>query len=49
MRDILQISRLEQTAKRFAMDGICISMPQTTVVLKDGRHFGAKERKPEGG
>ena len=30
---------LEQAAKRFAVEGIRISIPQTLVVLKDDRHF----------
>jgi small-conductance mechanosensitive channel len=35
---------LEQAAKRFAVEGIRISIPQTMVVLKDDRHFN---RPPE--
>ena len=35
---------LEQAAKRFAVEGIRISIPQTMVVLKDDRHFS---RQPE--
>jgi small-conductance mechanosensitive channel len=36
---------LEQAAKRFALEGIRISIPQTMVVLKDDRHFIHKPEK----
>jgi small-conductance mechanosensitive channel len=40
---------LEQAAKRFAADGISISIPQTMVVLKDDRHFIGATKKPSAG
>jgi small-conductance mechanosensitive channel len=40
---------LEQTAKRFAVEGIRISIPQTMVVLKDERHFISAPEKPAAG
>jgi small conductance mechanosensitive channel len=40
---------LEQAAKRFAVEGIRISIPQTTVVLKDDRHFIRASEKPSAG
>ena len=36
---------LEQAAKRFAAEGIRISIPQTMVVLKDDRHFNHPPEK----
>ena len=35
----LKCDLLEQAKKRFALEGIGISLPQTTVILKDDRHF----------
>ena len=40
---------LEQAAKRFAVEGIRISAPQTMVVLKDDRHFDRPPEKPSAG
>jgi small-conductance mechanosensitive channel len=40
---------LEQAAKRFAVEGIRISIPQTMVVLKDDRHFDRTPEKPSAG
>lgn len=40
---------LEQAAKRFAVEGIRISIPQTMVVLKDDRHFNRPPEKPSAG
>jgi small-conductance mechanosensitive channel len=40
---------LEQAAKRFAVEGIRISTPQTMVVLKDNRHFNRPPEKPSAG
>ena len=40
---------LEQAAKRFAVEGIRISIPQTLVVLKDDRHFDRTPEKPLAG
>ena len=40
---------LEQVAKRFAVEGIRISIPQTVVVLKDDRHFDRPPEKPSAG
>jgi hypothetical protein len=40
---------LEQAAKRFAVEGIRISIPQTVVVLKDDRHFDRPPEKPSAG
>ena len=40
---------LEQVAKRFAVEGIRISIPQTMVVLKDDRHFDRPPEKPSAG
>ena len=40
---------LEQAAKRFALEGIRISIPQTVVVLKDDRHFNRPPEKPSAG
>ena len=40
---------LEQAAKRFAVEGIRISIPQTVVVLKDDRHFNRTPEKPSAG
>ena len=40
----LRCDLLEQAVKRFAVEGIRISIPQTMVVLKDGRHIN---RLPE--
>ena len=36
---------LEQAAKRFAVEGIRISTPQTMVVLKDYRYVNSKPEK----
>ena len=40
---------LEQAAKRFNVEGIHISIPQTMVVLKDDRHFDRTPEKPSAG
>ena len=40
---------LEQAAKRFEVEGIRISIPQTMVVLKDDRHFNRNPGKPSAG
>ena len=40
---------LEQTAKRFTVEGIRISTPQTVVVLKEDRHFDRPPEKPSAG
>jgi small-conductance mechanosensitive channel len=40
---------LEQAAKRFAVEGIRISIPQTTVLLKDERHFSGLPAKSSAG
>ena len=40
---------LEQATKRFAVEGIRISIPQTMVVLKDDRHFDRTPEKPSAG
>jgi len=40
---------LEQAAKRFAVEGIRISIPQTVVVLKDDRNFNRTPEKPSAG
>ena len=40
---------LEQAAKRFAVEGIRISTPQTVVVLNDDRHFDRPPEKPSAG
>ncbi len=40
---------LEQAAKRFAVEGIRIAIPQTMVVLKDDRHFVPASKKPSAG
>ena len=42
----LKCDLLEQTAKRFAVEGIRISTPQTMVVLKDDRHNIRAPEKP---
>jgi len=36
----LKCDLLEQARKRFALEGIGLPLPQTTVVLKDGRQLG---------
>jgi small-conductance mechanosensitive channel len=40
---------LEQAAKRFNVEGIRISTPQTVVVLKDDRHFNRQREKSSAG
>ena len=40
---------LEQATKRFALEGIGIPLPQTTVVLKDDRHGNCKQEKESTG
>jgi small-conductance mechanosensitive channel len=40
---------LEQAAKRFGVEGIRISIPQTMVVLKDDRHLSHPPEKPSAG
>ncbi len=40
---------LEQAAKRFAAEGIRISIPQTMVILKDDRHFNLLPERPAAG
>ena len=40
---------LEQAAKRFNMEGIRISIPQTKVVGKDDCHFKRPPEKPSAG
>jgi len=40
---------LEQAAKRFIVEGIRISIPQTMVVLRDDRHFNRTPEKPSAG
>ena len=40
---------LEQAAKRFAVEGIRISIPQTVVVLKDDRNLNRQPEKPSAG
>ena len=40
---------LEQAAKRFIVEGIRISIPQTMVVLKDDRHFNRPPEKSSAG
>jgi len=40
---------LEQAAKQFAVEGICISTPQTMVVLKDDRHLNRPPGKASAG
>jgi small-conductance mechanosensitive channel len=40
---------LEQAAKRFAVEGIRISIPQTVVVLKDDRQVNCPPEKPSAG
>jgi small-conductance mechanosensitive channel len=40
---------LEQAAKRFAVEGIRISIPQTMVLLKDDRHFNRLPEKTSAG
>jgi small-conductance mechanosensitive channel len=40
---------LEQATKRFAVEGIRISIPQTMVVLKDERHFNRLPENPSAG
>jgi hypothetical protein len=40
---------LEQAAKRFAVEGIRISIPQTMVVLKDDRQIIRAPEKPSAG
>ena len=37
---------LEQAAKRFAVEGIRISIPQTVMVLKDDRNLNRQPEKP---
>jgi small-conductance mechanosensitive channel len=39
----------EQAAKRFTVEGIRISSPQTMVVLKDDRHLNRALEKPSVG
>jgi hypothetical protein len=48
-RDHIQIYLLEQVVKRFAMEGIRISIPQTMAVLKDDRHFNRPPEKSSAG
>ena len=40
---------LEQAAKRFAVEGIHISIPQTMVLLKDDRHLSLQPEKSSAG
>ena len=42
----LRCDLLEQAAKRFALDGIGIPIPQTTVILKDDRGFNRQAEEP---
>jgi hypothetical protein len=39
----------EQAAKRFIVEGIRISIPQTMVVLRDDRHFNRPPEKSSAG
>ncbi|MEI7728759.1 MAG: mechanosensitive ion channel family protein [Verrucomicrobiota bacterium] len=41
----LRCDLLEQATKRFALEGIGIPLPQTTVILRDDRTFSAKQEK----
>jgi small-conductance mechanosensitive channel len=46
---IFKCDLLEQAAKRFGVEGIRISIPQTMVVLKDDRHINRQPEKGQAG